>query len=100
MSPFLRNIEARTLAEREARLVFTPGRRLPKGTQDGRNQYEGPGGDQRSPQAIAERNEKLKLRAARVLELRAMGLLWTEIGKRLAISPRAARHAVTRLETR
>ena len=48
MSPFLRNIEARTLAEREARLIFTPGRRLPKGTQDGRNQYEGPGGDQYS----------------------------------------------------
>lgn len=29
MSPFLKAVEARALAEREARLVFTPGRRIP-----------------------------------------------------------------------
>jgi len=96
VSPFLRAVEARTLLEREARLCFTPGRRLAGGHLDLAGQR--PGGDRRSPKAIAEREERLAKRAEHVLALRGQGLMWTEIARRLAISARAARFAVTRLE--
>jgi DNA-binding CsgD family transcriptional regulator len=52
----------------------------------------------RSPEAKLKREETLKARAERVLALRATGLQWTEIARRLGISARAARFAVTRLE--
>ena len=94
MNPFLRAVEARSLAEREARLIFTPGRRLPGARFD----TPGPGGDMRSPAAKAAREELLRKRAERVTALREQGLMWTEIARRLAISPRAARFAVSRTE--
>lgn len=94
MNAFLRNVEAQRLMDRERDMASIPGRCIPGGHLDSK----GPGGDMRSPKAKAEREETLRKRAERVTAMRAQGLKWTEIARRMALSPRAARFAVKRLE--